>query len=189
MGSKITSVTAAMKLKDACFSEGKNDSYDKPRQCLKSRHHFADKGSYSQSYSFSNINMCSCECWTIKTTECQRTDPFKLWWWRRRLFRVLWTARRSNQSILKELNPKYPLERLVLKLKPQYSGHLMQRANSLGKTLVLGKTEGKRRRRQQRMRWLDSITYSIDMNLNKLQEIVEDRGAWCPWGQQASNTS
>ena len=93
------------------------------------------------------------------------------------------------QSIVKEINPEYSLEGLMLKLKPQYSGHLMQRDNSLEKTLVLGKTEGKRRRRQQSMRWLDSITYSIDMNLSKLQEVVEDRGAWRPWGQQDSNTS
>ena len=103
--------------------------------------------------------------------------------------RILWTARRSNQSVLKEINPEYSLKGLMLKLKLQYFGHLMRGDDSLGKTLVLGKTEGKRRRRQQRMRWLDSITYSIDMNLSKLQEIVEDRGAWCPWGQQASNTS
>ena len=118
----------------------------------------------------SPVVMCGCESWTIKKTECRGTDVFELGCWKR-LLRVPWTARRSNQSILKEINPKYPLERLVLKLKPQYSGHLMQRANSLGKTLMLGKSEGKRR-------WLDSITESMDMNLSKLQETLEDRGAW-----------
>ena len=108
--------------------------------------------------------------------ECRRIDAFELCW--RRLFRVPWTARRSNQSILKEINPEYSLEGLMRKLKLQYSDHLMWRADSLKKTLMLGKIEGKRRRRWQRTRWLESFTDSMDMNLSKLGEIVEDRGAW-----------
>ena len=116
-----------------------------------------------------------CESWTIKKVEHQRTDAFKLWCWRR-LLTIPWTARRSNQSILKEMNPEYTLEGLMLKLKPQYSGHLLQKADSLEKTPILGKIGGKRRRGWQRMRSSDSTTDSTDMNLSKPWEIVEDRG-------------
>ena len=136
------------------------------------------------------VVMYRCESWTIKKAECRRIDAFELWCYRR-LPRLPWIARTSNQSVLKEINPGYSLEGLMLKLKLQYYSHLMRRANSLERTLMLGKIEGRRRRRWQRMRWLDGIIDSTDMSLSKLWEMVKGREAWCcsPWGRKESFTT
>ena len=166
-------------------------SYDQPRQHIKKQRHYVPAKVCLVKAMVFPVVMYGCESWTIKKAEHQRIDAFELWCWRRFL-RVLWTARRSNPSILKEISPEYSLEGLMLKLKFQYFGHLMQRTDSLEKTLMLGSIDGRGRSGRQRMRWLDGITDSMDMSLSKLWEFgYGQRGLACcgPWGHKQSDTT
>ena len=163
-----------MKLKDACSLE---ESYHKPRQYIKKQRHTLLTKAHKVKVRAFPVVIYGCESWTITNAEHQRIDAFEWWCWRRPL-RVPWTARRYNQSVLKKISPEYSLEGLMLKLKIQYFGHLIFRTDSLEKTLMMGKIEGRRRRGWQRMEWLNGITNSIDMCLTKLQDMVKDREPW-----------
>ena len=154
------------------------ESYDQPRQHIKKqRYYFANKVHLVKVMVFPVV-MYGYEIWTTKKAECRRIDAFELWCWRR-LLRVPWTARRSNQSVLKEISPEYSLEGLILKLQLQYFGHMMRRTDSFEKTLMLGKTEGRRRRGGQRRRWLNGITDSMGLSLSQHRERVKDKEVWC----------